>query len=84
MTFLRLTAVEKIILALATAAIAAGIFLFYTNVAQFEEYVKEDGIVEWLTVVGLLLGSFVCFSRLVVLWKKKTWWFLFHRQDLPC
>ena len=76
MTFLRLTAVEKIILALATAAIAAGIFLFYTNVAQFEEYVKEDGIVEWLTVVGLLLGSFVCFSRLAVLWKKKNWWFL--------
>jgi len=76
MTFPRLTAVEKIIMVLAAVAIATGIFLFYTNVSRFGEYVKEDGIVEWLTVVGLLLGSFVCLSRLAVLWKKRTWWFL--------
>ena len=76
MTFPRLTAVEKIIMVLAAVAIATGIFLFYTNVSRFGEYVKEDGIVEWLTVVGLLLGSFVCLSRLAALWKKRTWWFL--------
>jgi len=77
MTFPRLTAVEKIVLALAVIAIAMGIFLFYTSVARFEEYVQEDGIVEWLTVVGLLLGSIVCFSRFVILLRKRSWWFLF-------
>jgi len=76
MTFPRWTAVEKIIIVLAGVAITTGILLFYTNVSRFEEYVKEDGIIEWLTVVGLLLGSFVCLSRLAVLRKKRTWWFL--------
>jgi len=76
MIFPRLTVVEKIILLFAAVAIATGIFLFYTNVAHFEDYVKEDGIVEWLTVGGLLLGSFVCFSRLVILWNKRSRWFL--------
>jgi len=77
MTFPKLTAVEKIILVMAAVAIVIGIFLFYTNVARFEEYVKEDGIVEWLTVVGLLLGSIVCFSRFLLLLHKRSRWFLF-------
>jgi hypothetical protein len=77
MTFRGLTAVEKIILLLAAVAIATGILLFYTDVPRFQDYVKEDGIAEWLTVVGLLLGSFVCLSRFVLLLRKRPGWFLF-------
>jgi hypothetical protein len=30
-------------------------------------YVREDGIVEWLTVLGLLVGSIACFHRAKIL-----------------
>ena len=76
MTLPRLSAIEIIILTLAAVAIATGILLFYTDVARFEQYVKEDGIAEWLTVAGLLSGSFVCLSRFVGLLGKKSGWFL--------
>ena len=76
MTFSGLSTVEKIILTLVSIAIVAGIFLFYTDVTRFEQYVKEDGIAEWLTVAGLILGSIVCFSRFVKLFRKKSAWFL--------
>lgn len=73
----KITAVEKIVITVCLLVLATGIFLFYSNVTGFERFVREDGIVEWLTVAGLLGGSFVCFSRLIQLWRKKTTWFLF-------
>ena len=76
MTLPRLSVVEKVILILAAVAISIGIFLFFTNVARFEQYVKEDGIAEWLTVAGLLSGSIVCLSRFVKLFRNKNGWFL--------
>jgi hypothetical protein len=30
-------------------------------------YVKEDGIIEWLTVLGLFIGAMVCFYRASIL-----------------
>ena len=77
MAKLKLTAVEKIVLTGCSLIIAAGFFLFYTDLPRFEQYVQEDGIVEWLTVAGLIAGSFVCFFRLIRLWNKKSKWFLF-------
>ena len=77
MTFPRLSNTEKIILTIVAVAIATGFWLFYTDLSRFEQYVKEDGIAEWLTVAGLLLGSFVCFTRFLKLLRKRSRWFLF-------
>jgi hypothetical protein len=72
----RLSFVEKIILALVFTILAVGYILFYTNIARFELYVQEDGIVEWLTVLGLILGCIVCVRRFLQLIKYRTAWFL--------
>ena len=76
MTLPRLSVTEKIILIIVAIAVAAGFYFFYTNQPRFEDYIKEDGIAEWLTVAGLLLGSLVCFSRFVKLFRKRSKWFL--------
>jgi hypothetical protein len=73
----RLSFVEKTILALVFTILAVGYILFYTNIARFELYVQEDGIVEWLTVLGLILGCIVCVRRFLQLIKYRTAWFLF-------
>jgi len=72
----KLSATEKIILAGVIIVLGVGFFLFYTDLSQFEKYVQEDGIAEWLTVAGLLLGSVVCFTRFVKLFHSKSRWFL--------
>ena len=69
--------VEKIILSLIAIMMIIAFALFFTNVRSFEKYVQEDGVVEWLTVVGLLLGCFICLQRFFKLLKKRTAWFLF-------
>lgn len=74
---MKLTITEKIILFLVAAILIAGYILFYTNLSSFEKYVEEDGIVEWLTVLGLLSGCIVCFSRYIKLRRFKSGWFLF-------
>lgn len=72
----RLSIVEKLILALVLIILVIGYILFYTNVHRFEAYVQEDGLVEWLTVLGLILGCIVCVSRFFKLIKKRSAWFL--------
>ena len=76
MATLNLSAIEKIILILVIIILATGFFLFYTDLPGFLKYAQEDGIVEWLTVAGLLAGSFVCFFRFAKLYNKKSKWFL--------
>jgi len=73
---LKLSTPERLILLLVTAILVIGIVLFYTNLPRFIIYTEEDGLVEWLTVLGLLLGCVVCLSRFFRLLKKKSWWFL--------
>lgn len=73
---------EKIILLLVFAILATGYYLFYSNVPRFEKFVEEDGFVEWLTVLGLIMGCIVCISRFVTLRKIRNWWFLFVVIDL--
>jgi hypothetical protein len=72
----KLSTVEKLILGLVALILATGIYLFYTNLDAFIVYTEEDGSVEWLTVLGLLLGSAVCISRFVRLRRQRHWWFL--------
>lgn len=72
----KLSKTEKIILALVTLIVAAGIVLFYTALDTWIIYTEEDGTVEWLTVLGLLMGSAVCINRFIRLRKERSWWFL--------
>ncbi len=71
-----LSLVEKLILLLIVVILALGFYFFYTDVPLFETYVEEDGVVEWLTVLGLILGSATCFYRLITLRKQRKPWFL--------
>jgi hypothetical protein len=73
----KLSLVEKSILFLVAVILLTGFILFYNDVTVFETYVREDGIVEWLTVLGLLLGCGVCLARFIRLRKHRTTWFLF-------
>lgn len=74
---MKLTITEKLILFIVAAMLIAGYILYYTNIPSFEKYVQEDGIVEWLTVLGLLSGCIACVSRYIQLRKFKSGWFLF-------
>lgn len=72
----KLSRFEIIVLALIAVIFAIGFALVYMNVVSFEKYTREDGIVEWLTVLGLLLGSFTCFERAIRLRQSRHWLFL--------
>lgn len=74
--FSKLSLTEKAVLILVLVAIALGFVFFFTNTVAFDRYVVEDGVVEWLTVLGLLLGAFVCFGRFFKLLGKRSWIFL--------
>lgn len=76
MSTLKLTFTERLILALVAVILIIGFILFYTNLPAFVVYVEEDGVVEWLTVLGLLLAFVVCVARFIRLRKKRNWWFL--------
>ena len=76
MTSTRLSLTEKLILILVAIMLIVGFILFYTNIPLFNRYVVEDGLVEWLTVAGLIFGFVVCISRFFKLFKKRNWWFL--------
>jgi hypothetical protein len=73
----KLSLTEKAILGLTLVMIIIGYILVYTNVDQFVEYTREDGIVEWLTVLGLMLGCIACIIRFIKLRKLRSAWFLF-------
>jgi hypothetical protein len=67
---------EKLVLAAGLAVIAIGYLLFYTNRPLFDLYTREDRLVEWLTVIGLLAGAYVCLNRAFRLGTSKGWMFL--------
>lgn len=69
------TLIEKLILFFVALMLAVGFVLFFTNVPLFQRYVEEDGLVEWLTVLGLLFGVLVCMRRLLAFSRKKSVWF---------
>src|SRR5215212_8132884 len=73
---LRLSFTEKITLSFVTFFILLGFALFFLHPESLDIYLEEDGIVEWLTVVGLIAGFVVCINRFIKLFKTKNWWFL--------
>ena len=72
-----LSAFEKFILVLTAIILFGGFIIFFTNRESFYSYVREDGVVEWLTVLGLLIASIACFRRFFILFRLRGWWFLF-------
>ena len=72
----QLSFIEKITLALVAIILLAAFAFFFFASSFLDIYLEEDGIVEWLTVVGLLAGFFVCLYRFINLQKTKNWWFL--------
>lgn len=72
----KISITEKLILLLVILMLIAGYILFFTNLPLFEWYVREDHLVEWLTVLGLILGAFVSFGRFFSLLGRRNWWFL--------
>ncbi|MDB5253243.1 MAG: hypothetical protein JWP27_2412 [Flaviaesturariibacter sp.] len=76
MTPSRISRTELAVLLLVGLSIIAGYILLFIDVSLFERFTVEDGLVEWLTVFGLLLGSFTCFRRVVTLRRSRPTIFL--------
>lgn len=67
---------EIVAILLIALMIITGFILVFTNLRSFERYTQEDGVVEWITVLGLLLGSFLCFKRVFKFWGSRSWLFI--------
>ena len=67
---------EILVLGLVAVILLIGFVLVFTNLPLFERYTVEDGFVEWLTVIGLLMGSYTCFVRAVQLRPYRSWLFI--------
>jgi hypothetical protein len=59
----KVTLIEKLVLAAMFGIIGLGHLLYYTSTPAYTWYTTEDSLVEWLTVMGLLAGSFICLRR---------------------
>jgi len=76
MAGLKLFLTEKITIVLILLILLVAFALFYFNYPALDIYLEEDGLVEWLTVAGLLAGFFLCLYRFFKLFRRKNWWFL--------
>lgn len=64
--------VEKLILGLVLVLLLIGMGLSHYDELVFRNsYVNEDGFIEWLTVLGLVMCSGVCLYRAISLWGQK-------------
>lgn len=76
---------EKVTYGLVFLFAIIGVYFAYTDMAYFEgTYVREDGFIEWLTVVALLSGSFLAFYRAAILKVFRGPWFSFCLVVLGC
>ncbi len=72
-----LNSFERLVLLLIVLLLAIGFFLVSTNIDGFESYIREDGSVEWLTVLSLLAAAVVCVQRVVALSPHRGRYFTF-------
>jgi hypothetical protein len=72
----KLSLTEKITLTYVVLIVLIAFAFFFFTPASLDVYLEEDGIVEWLTVFGLLAGFIVCLSRFFKFLRIKNWWFL--------
>lgn len=67
-----LSMIEKFVLCFVLVLLLIGMGLTYYDHSLFREsYVVEDGFIEWLTVLGLVLCAGACVYRVVTLWGQK-------------
>lgn len=65
---MKLGLAEKIILPFVLIFSLLGVYFSRTDIHFYEAvYTVEDGLIEWLTVVGLALGALVSFARISLL-----------------
>ncbi|MCK5883395.1 MAG: hypothetical protein KAG61_06885 [Bacteriovoracaceae bacterium] len=77
--------IDKIVLALVFELVLIGVYWARIDDPSFKHFfVREDHLVEWLTVMALLGGSALCFFRVWKLWAKKNWIFLLSTFVLGC
>jgi len=68
---------EIAVLVLIFILLLIGFVLVFTDLSLFEQYIGEDALVEWITVIGLLMASLTCFLHAIKLRRHRTWLFLF-------
>lgn len=62
--FFELKLLEKIFFILMFGFVIAGVIMSHTNLDKFNNwYVREDSLIEWLTVVALMFGCFASIYR---------------------
>ncbi len=76
MFYKKLSPFEKLTLIAVSIMLLIGFVLVFTNISSFEKYIREDGVIEWLTVIGLLVASFVSIYRGVRLAREKSIFFI--------
>jgi hypothetical protein len=68
---------ERVIFSIVFLIIVIGVILSRVDLPFFEGfYVREDGFIEWLTIVALSSGAFLCFYRTFKLKSQRTFMFL--------
>lgn len=68
---------ERVIFSIVFLIIVIGVILSRVDLPFFEGfYVREDGFIEWLTIVALSSGAFLCFYRIFKLKSQRTFMFL--------
>jgi hypothetical protein len=73
-----ISGIEKSILGFILVVTLFSIAMKYINNDFFVSVIAtEDGIIEWLTVVGLTITAIVCFRRVILLRDQKTKLFIF-------
>lgn len=69
--------IEKVTFVFVFVFVTIGLVLAHVDHDYFrEKYIVEDGIIEWLTVIGLVAGMTLCFYRVVILRSSKPALFL--------
>jgi len=76
---------EKLGYAFIFTIVIAGVVMSHVNLEYYQGvYTREDGFVEWLTVIGLLAGASTCFYRAKVLARFRTPWFILGLVGMGC
>jgi multisubunit Na+/H+ antiporter MnhE subunit len=69
--------VEWFLLIILFSHLVLGAFLASWHHHYFQDYyVREDGPIEWFTMLSLFGGAFICFRRALLLRRQKDWLFL--------
>ena len=73
----KLTGIEIATYAFVLVIVVIGIIISLVNREFLEaKYIREDGLIEWLTVIGFVVGGLVCFRRALALRRAKPMGFI--------